>query len=249
MNPADVRQFNERLRRRPSQYSVAGSLPILFFGDLYRANVATVGLNPSHQEYLNRERHELVGERRRFETLASLDAADRQSLTDDDCARAIQTMRDYYRPGKPVYSWFRAMNRVLDAMGLSYQAGNTAHLNLVQEATDPAWSPLQTRDPGEAQALLSSDLPFLSWQITSFPIDLMICNGRTVFEHVRQLIDGQIEQSGTLRRITWYTGSGNAGGRGIKLAGWNIPLARPTGLGIEGERALGALLGTELGSS
>lgn len=161
IDPGDLRFLHERLRRPASLYAASGSLPVLFFGDLFTAKVATVGLNPSHQEYLDRERRELVGERRRFETLASLNALDRQSLTDEQCARAMRTMRGYYQPGKPIYSWFRSMNRVLDAMGVSYQAGEAAHLDLVQEATDPAWSQLQGRDPGEAQALLTADLPFL----------------------------------------------------------------------------------------
>src|SRR5262245_7830537 len=105
--PEEIRRrLYERLRRPPSRSSVPGSLPVLFFGDLPAARAVTVGLNPSWQEYLDRSGRELNGAGRRFETLQSLTAPDRPSLSDDQCNRAIQTMHSYYQPGKPVYGWF-----------------------------------------------------------------------------------------------------------------------------------------------
>lgn len=106
-----------RLRQCPSASSVPQSLPVLFFGDLFTAHVATVGLNPSDREYLDRHGIELDGAARRFETLTSLRAADRSFVTDKQCDHAIQTMRMYYRPGKPIYTWFRSLDRVARAMG------------------------------------------------------------------------------------------------------------------------------------
>jgi hypothetical protein len=44
----------------------------VFFGDLFRADVATVGLNPSDQEYLSKAGEMLAGRAQRFATLASL---------------------------------------------------------------------------------------------------------------------------------------------------------------------------------
>jgi hypothetical protein len=66
------------------------------FGDLFVARVATVGLNPSWQEYLGRDKHELTGPFRRFETLRSLGISSRGSLTQEQCDRAITTMRAYF---------------------------------------------------------------------------------------------------------------------------------------------------------
>ena len=65
-------KFHERLRRDASVVPVPSSLPVLFFGDLLTARVATVGINPSWQEYLGPDKRELTGNRRRFETLTSL---------------------------------------------------------------------------------------------------------------------------------------------------------------------------------
>ncbi len=67
----------ERLRRPPSPSSVHGSLPVLAFGDLFKAGIATVGLNPSRREFLDNHGRELDGPKRRFETLGSLGARDR----------------------------------------------------------------------------------------------------------------------------------------------------------------------------
>jgi hypothetical protein len=59
----DRARLYERLRRAPSASTVPGSLPVLFFGDLFSARVATVGLNPSNQEYTTRDGAMLTGSR------------------------------------------------------------------------------------------------------------------------------------------------------------------------------------------
>jgi hypothetical protein len=225
---------------------VTGSLPVLFFGDVLTAKAASVGLNPSKQEYLDPSGQELTGDKRRFETLGSLGCHDRSSLDEERCERAIAAMRAYFQRGKPVYGWFRPLARVMEAMGFSYQEGEVAHLDLVQEATDPTWSRLKSERPAEAHSLLETDLPFLSWQVEAFPLQLLVCNGRTVFDRVRKLLGAEVRESGSLARITWYVSSARVGDRWIAVVGWNIPLVRATGLGAEGERDLGRLLALQL---
>jgi len=240
------KQSYTRLRRDPSRSSVPGSLPVLFFGDLFTAQAVTVGLNPSDREFLNAQKHELEGEARRFETLASLNAQDRSTLTDKQCALAVQTMRTYFQPGKPVYSWFRPLDRVMESMGFRYQVGEAAHLDLAQEATDPTWSALAKASPSEFAALRAQDLPFLQWQLAITPLALIVCNGRTVFDTVRALIGGQVLATGQMEKLTWYIGSASIAGRITGLAGWNLPLARPTGLDAKGQTELGHILAAEL---
>lgn len=247
VSPPIRKRLYARLRQCPSTSSVPQSLPVLFFGDLFNAHVATVGLNPSDQEYLDRRGIELDGAARRFETLTSLGASDRSVLTDMQCDRAIQMMQMYYRPGKPIYTWFRSLNRVASAMGFNYENGGAAHLDLAQEATYPTWSGLSKASPAEFEALRRTDLPFLRWQLETFPLDVVICNGRTVLEEVFRLVGGQITKEGTLKRITWCVGTATIDSRRIGLAGWNIPLARPTGLGTDGEQELGRILRSQLG--
>jgi hypothetical protein len=212
---------------------------VLFFGDLITARVATAGLNPSHQEYLDRRGNELDGELRRFETLDSLRAADRASLTAEHCDRAIATMRTYFQPGKPVYSWFRSLDRVARGFGVRYDLGEVAHLDLVQEATQPTWSGLP---PQELAQLRTADESFLRWQLETVPLEVVICNGRTVFTGVQTLTNALIVKSGKLARVTWYVALAAMPGRVMGVVGWNIPLARPTGLDKEGHTELGRLL-------
>lgn len=239
-------RLHTRLYRAPSRFTVPGSLPVLFFGDLPAARAATVGINPSQREYTDGQGQELVELQRRFETLQSLGAADRAALTPAQCDRAIATMRAYFRPGGPAYSWFAPLSRVLRGMGLDYATGEVAHLDLVQEATDPTWSTLVATDPTEAAALRAADAPFLRWQIDAFPLCLLVCNGRTVLDGVRRLTGAETVSEGRAARLTWQIAVANVGGRTLSIVGWNIPLLRPTGLTVAGQIALGEHLAARL---
>lgn len=235
--------FDARLRRAETEASVKGSTPVLFFGDIFSARVATVGLNPSDQEFLDRNGEPLPESKRRFETLASLNAQSRGSLTDEQCERSIQTMRDYFTEGKPVYGWFRALERVCQGFGVSQSGGSAVHLDLFQEATTKVWSDL---DPADRQPLLDQDLPFLKWQLQAFPFDAVLCTSKSVSNHVRALFSVKEVETGQLAKMRWWIGRADVGARTLAFAGWNLPLARATGLGAEGEVALGQLLSERL---
>ena len=221
---------------------MSGSLPVLFFGDLFGAKCATISLNPSPQEYLDRAGLELQGADRRFETLTSLNAPSRAELTDLQCDQAIQTMRDYYQLGRPVYRWFRSFLHLADGIGLDYGKGQIAHLDLIQEATTRTWSAQRKASPAEFERLLASDTRFLKWQLESFPLSAVLCNGRTPFANVCKLTSARIVRTEQMARIFWYVAVGGTSARRIVVAGWNLPLARPTGLGTDGEVELGRRL-------
>jgi len=239
--------LHARLRRPPSPYSVPGSLPVLFFGDLFSARIVTVGLNPSDQEYTDGNGQLLAVSRQRFATLDSLGATDRSNLDNEQCDEAIEWMHRYFDQNKPVYRWFAPLQRLVDGLGASFTDGTAAHLDLVQEATDPTWSALGRTDGTEQVRLLAKDLPFLEWQIRTFPIQAVICAGKTVSTHVQRRLDVDIHETGTLALIRWWVGSASVDGRRVGFAGWNIPLQRATGLGAAGEQELGTLLRQKLG--
>lgn len=240
-----IRQrLHQRLRREPRPFTVPGSTPVLFFGDLFRARVATVGLNPSDQEFLGRDKQPLQGEARRFETLESLSAISRASLTNAQCATTIETMRSYFEPGRPVYGWFKALSRVTEALGASFPEGEAVHLDLVQEATTDKWSALPRT---ERDALLHGDLPFLEWQIRTFPLEIVVCTGKTVADHVRSRFRVEVVEEGEIALIRWWIGEAQLDRGPVRFCGWNIPLSQPTGLGAVGETKLGELLASKLG--
>src|SRR6185503_7072271 len=204
MNADVVSKLHDRLRWQSVPTTVPGSLPVQFFGDLPQASVATIGLNPSRQEYLSRKGVELDGNLRRFETLGSLDAPDRASLTAAQAGTAIETMRGYFSPSKPVYSWFRALARVVEGFGASFTEGSAAHLDLVQEATNPVWSKL---DQDMAKELFERDVQFLRWQIEAFDLRTLICTSKTVMDHVQRLVSARVVGEGTLARVRWTVAS------------------------------------------
>lgn len=244
-DPTLIRTLRERLRSEPSASSVRGSLPVLFFGDALAAGVATVGLNPSKFEYLDRKGRLLSGRSQRFATLASLGAPSRLALSDAQAEEAIALMRAYYDTGKPVYgSYFRHLTNFLNGMGVSYGERGATHLDLVQEPTDPVWNAL-ARD--EQARLLERDLVFLGWQLAHLPrLRAIVCAGATVSRELRRWLAVDVRAQGAVRRIRWWLGTATAGGRELAIGGWNYPLDRPTGLGTSGEIALGELFAREL---
>lgn len=240
-------RLHERIRTPESASTVPGTLPVLFFGDLQQASIATVSLNPSRREYADRHGQELDGLDRRFETLHSLGASNRFSLADWQCQRAVSTMRGYFDPGRPVYNWFNSLSRVLDGMGHSYWRREAAHLDLVQEATDPTWSALAGERPDEAYALLEQDRPFLMWQLQMFPIEVLVCNGRTTLDRMIGMTGAEVIGRGEVSgKRTWMIAVVTVGSRQMAIAGWNIPLAQAPGLTKEGQVALGSMLKREL---
>jgi hypothetical protein len=245
-NRSRVRElFYARLRRAPSKWTVEGSLPVLFFGDVAAARVATVGLNPSDREYLSDSGSLLDGAAQRFATLASLRAADRASLTDTQCEEAIEWMRHYFDPGRPVYSsYFLTLGHFLNGWGVDFTDGTAVHLDVVQEATQPRWSGLAR---AARQALVGTDLPFLAEQVRLLGVHAVICTGATVSSLVKAQLGVEVRGTGTLELEGWWVGNATVGEWTLPVAGWNRPLHQPTGLGTKGERRLGGLLRQELG--
>jgi hypothetical protein len=237
--------MRERLRVEPSVSSVAESLPVLFFGDAMTARVATVGLNPSKSEYLDKNGMLLAGAARRFATLSSLGTASRANLTDGQADEAIDVLRCYYDAGKPVYgSYFRHLSNFLDGIGASYSGRTATHLDLVQESTDPVWNRLGDEEQGR---LLERDLPFLVWELEHLPeLEAIVCAGATVSRQLRRRVKVVVRESGTMKRIRWWLGTARVGVRELAIGGWNYPLDRPTGLGTAGEIELGRMFASEL---
>lgn len=227
-----------RIRTPPSESSVINSLPVLFFGDGLCARLATIGLNPSKSEYLDRTGKMLSGLKRRFASTESLGSTSREELSDSQADAAIEMMRSYYDDGKPVYgSYFRHLMNFLAGMNSSYSDRSTTHLDLVQEATDPVWNQL---DCSERSSLLERDMPFLIWQLENLPrLEAAICAGKTVSDQLRAHVPVDVRETGAIKRIRWWLGTMHLESRDLPIGGWNYPLDRPTGLGTAGEIELG----------
>lgn len=240
-----ISTLRQRIRISPSESSVSGSLPVIFFGDGLSARVATIGLNPSKFEYLDRTGIMLSGRDQRFASTVSLGAVAREELSDAQADEAIEVMRSYYDDGKPIYgSYFRHLKNFLAGMGASYGGRSATHLDLVQEPTDPVWSRLIS---SERSALLERDIPFLVWQLKNLPrLEAVICAGKTVSEQLRAHVFVDVKDTGAMKRIRWWLGTAHLGQRDLPIGGWNYPLDRPTGLGTAGEIELGRMFSQAL---
>lgn len=166
-----------RVRQEPPSGCcvVPASTPVVSFGDAGKARVATLGLNPSRREFVERG-VELDGAYRRFETLTSLGAASPGALSREQIERVVRRCSRYFQ-GNPYTGWFGRLEETLQAVGASYYDGTACHLDLSQWATDPTWNRL----PSDARARLTRlDGPFLNSQLEQENIRLLLLNGAGV---------------------------------------------------------------------
>jgi hypothetical protein len=116
------------------------STPVVAFGDLRKATVATLGLNPSKDEFLNGEGKLLKGSLRRLVTLASLKSS-KIRVGSPAAVRQIFNGCNKYFHVRPLRRFFGVLESVLNHIGVSYYDGSACHLDLAQWAT-PLWETL-----------------------------------------------------------------------------------------------------------
>src|SRR5205823_3078275 len=121
-----------RLRQppKPGLAIVPQSTPVVAFGDFFHSQVATLGLNPSRQEFVDRSGSLLVGNRQRFESLTSLGVDSLETAPTDALLRVVDACVRYFSPsGNPYIAWFRQLESILRSIGASYAAGSACHLD------------------------------------------------------------------------------------------------------------------------
>jgi hypothetical protein len=206
---------------------LTGSLPVVSFGDPSRANVATIGLNPSDSEFMDGDRW-LSGSKRRLHSLVSLEASAPPDLDDEQVRVATQACYDYFT-GNWLRTWFGPLEHLLGAAGVgSFLDGSACHLDLVQWATRPKQSRLPT---GAWKRLVEADVGFLSWQLATYRPRALLANGSGVVRGLRDaglaqgLSDEYLVFKGKAgpRRMRVWTGRAGAS----RLLGWSMPLAQP----------------------
>jgi hypothetical protein len=178
------------------------SCPVPSFGNLFKAKVATLGLNPSNREFVDRSGSELVGGARRFHTLGSLglsrwsDAKPRHTdLIWDSC-------RTYFSRN-PYDAWFKQLDHLIGETTASYYGASegACHLDLIPYATACKWTGLSH---GQRAFLFSVAGDTLGLLLRDSSIQLLVLNGRSVvlnFERVAGVeLDKQVMKGWELRR-------------------------------------------------
>src|SRR5438876_10516253 len=117
------------VRRSPPRGApvVPNSTPVIAFGDPARATVATLGINPSVNEFLG-QAELLTGTQRRLATLQSLAAQRVDRLTDAQVATVAEDCATYFQR-RPYRRWFDPLDELLRAgVAASYYDGSACHL-------------------------------------------------------------------------------------------------------------------------
>lgn len=201
-----------------AKFIVPGSTPVLAFGDLRSAEVATLGINPSASEFLKDDRLR-AGSERRLATLESLRARSTSLLTKKQVQALVEDCVSYFHR-KPYTRWFNPLNEILrEALGVSYCDGSACHLDLVQWATDPAWGGL---DDQIKRSLLQEGLPYLKKLLELENIRLVILLGRQVITQVQEVGLARLQFSRKItsgdRSYSLYSGEGE----GVRFLGWTV---------------------------
>src|SRR6266511_6400613 len=153
---------------------VPGSTPVVAFGDPARAEVATLGINPSANEFLQHGRL-LTGDQRRLATLESLGAQRLDRLTEAQVATVVADSATYFQR-RPYRRWFDPLDELLRAgADARYYEGSACHLDLLQWATQPVWGKIA--DPRARRALLDDGVPHLRAQLARENVRLVLLNG------------------------------------------------------------------------
>ena len=212
----------------PSNVVVAGATPVVAFGDPTRAEIATLGINPSKSEFINGA-HLLPDSKRRLATLESLGANDLASLSDEQIGEVIDDCARYFDSNRNPYGrWFNPLDKLLrDGADVSFYDGTACHLDLVQWATDPVWGEL----PDETKQLLLDDgVPHLREQLRHENIRLVLLNGRAVLNQVQAVGLATLSEQGILplgqTTCTLYVGEGE----GVRFLGWSTNLQSSRGV-------------------
>jgi hypothetical protein len=163
--------------------------PVISFGDVTNAKIATLGINPSSKEFLSGGKL-LQGENKRLADNEEFEAGAMDILF--QC-------RNYFLAKNAYWSWFQPLEDLLVSIGETYMNYSSAcHLDLSPWATFPAF-----RDLTKAQKdnLLDHDKELLPWLLGNSSIKTLILNGRFVYETVKSTKQFKLEQVGTFEYL------------------------------------------------
>jgi hypothetical protein len=201
---------------------VTDSTPVLGFGDFLNASVATLGLNPSKNEFLDSNGQLLVGAHARLESLQSLAIPNMLHATSIHHRKILDGCLNYFKGNNP-FSWFNGFNPFMQALGVSYQTGTACHLDLFQTATDPVWSKLPNV---EKEHYIKQEGWFCLEQLFNHNIKKVLLNGRSVIKEFEALsgvlLHSTLVTSPCGGTFDFVTGTLTQGQSIVEVRGWSF---------------------------
>lgn len=226
----NIPEYLVRMVRRPlpAKAAIPGTTPVIAFGDPRRAEIATLGINPSFHEFRSKDGGLLAGPKRRLSTLESLGAESTAALTTDQIQIVVTECAAYFLRN-PYRRWFDPLDQVLrHGLGVSYYDATACHLDLVQWATAPAWSELP---PAIRHSLIKDSVLHLRNHLQFGNVRLVLLNGREVLDHVTRIGLAKLQAHETLDvsarlSCSLYWGDGE----GVRFVGWSTNLQSSRGV-------------------
>jgi len=151
---------------------VRGSIPIVFFGNVEKAEIATLSLNPSNVEF--EPKHGKV----RCLDRTQLDVLDSQKLTNEQAEAVYQSLLLYFcdPPYNPYRTWFNPLNKLFERKGLEYYNDKIIHLDISPWATSKKWNDLSQNERDQIV-----DTTIIQNVIEKRGIKKLFINGKTAF--------------------------------------------------------------------
>jgi hypothetical protein len=161
--------------------------PVLAFGDPVNSRVATLGLNPSNLEFVDRHGRELHAPHHRFESLTTLRASSWGEVASRGVRSVWQACENYFY-GNPYDQWFKRLEKLLVGTGASYYTSfgvKACHLDLVPFATAEKWSSLTNIERAQ---LIQLGTPSLVKTIIASDVRVLVLNGSAVVKEFNRLV-------------------------------------------------------------
>lgn len=166
------------------------SSPVPSFGDLPRARIATLGINPSNREFVDVSGDELDGASRRFPTLRSLGLKRWSDANGEHLESIVESCQAYFSRN-PYDTWFTKLDRIISGTATSYYNGSACHLDLIPYATACKWTDL-THHQRSALFHIAGDT--LARVLKESPIEILILNGSSVVREFERCANVTLEK-------------------------------------------------------
>ena len=164
--------------------------PVISFGDVTTAKIATLGINPSANEFMSG---------------TNLLATDKKRLADNEDYEAGPVdiwfrSKNYFLTGNAYWEWFQPLEDLLAAFGETYKNyWSSCHLDLSPWATFPAFGKL---NPAQQSNLLNHDKELLPWLLANSSIKTLLVNGRQAYETINSTDQFKLTKVGELKYMT-----------------------------------------------
>ena len=150
-------KLNEAVEQTNHHYplNLVPGWPIPFFGDVLRARVLTVGVNPSDQEFNSDRRWDAITNPEQWQT----------------------RLLNYFRiSGVPPWCWFDTWSICLDLIGHAYAAGDAAHIDISPRPTTPMLD--EQTDTTEFRGMVEHDVKWFFQLLDHLPqVQLLLVAG------------------------------------------------------------------------